>query len=148
MNAFTRFRSTSVTCLLADILTGNLQAFFYDLDGTLTGSGIREDYSRGGTVKGSSLLPRSALLPPDKCIEINDIVPPPTKYRRSRRLLGVDGPGADTANIGGMLCHDIVFRRILFKVQDPTHFIGKSLCIRPSWMPDMTRCEDRYPDCK
>ena len=43
------------------------EAFFYDLNGTLTGSGVQEDWLRGGSIKGSSFVGTSVLLPKAKC---------------------------------------------------------------------------------
>ena len=60
------------------------EGFFYDLDGTLTGSGIVETYTKGGTVRGSSFVGTSTLLPPEHCVE--------SEFSRAgvagRRLLG------------------------------------------------------------
>ena len=39
------------------------EAIFYDLDGSLTDTGITEDYTQGGNVIGSSLVGRSHFLP-------------------------------------------------------------------------------------
>ena len=34
------------------------EAFFYDLDGSLTETGIIETYTQGGTIKGPTLTPK------------------------------------------------------------------------------------------
>ena len=116
------------------------EAFFYDLDGSLTGSGIREDYTRGGSVKGSSLVPRSILLPPNKCTPFGDMPVEP-----ARRLLG--SGGAAEQGVGGMMCQGLVFRRVVLHVTQPAHLIGKSMCVRPGWSSHVTRCSTRLAEC-
>jgi hypothetical protein len=66
------------------------EAFFYDLDGTLTGSGVKEDWSRGGSVKGSSFVGTSVLLPKDKC---------------APSVASIEGTG-------GSVCTALTFRRM------------------------------------
>eukprot|EP00961_Rhodomonas_salina_P299141 3938684-Rhodomonas_salina.2 len=43
------------------------EANLYDLDGSLTDTRIKEDYTRGGNVRGASLVGRSTLLPACNC---------------------------------------------------------------------------------
>lgn len=43
------------------------EANLYDLDGSLTDTRIKEDYTRGGNVRGASLVGRSTLLPAGNC---------------------------------------------------------------------------------
>ena len=47
------------------------EANLYDLDGTLTDTGIKENYTRGGNVRGASLVGRSVLLPTGFCSDTN-----------------------------------------------------------------------------
>jgi hypothetical protein len=66
------------------------EAFFYDLDGSLTGSGVREDFVRGGSKKGSSFIGTSVHLPPEKC---------------AASSMSVEGTG-------GSICSGLTFRRM------------------------------------
>ena len=68
------------------------EAFFYDLDGSLTGSNVREDWLQGGSVKGSSFVGTSVLLPPDKC---------------SPSQMSTEGTG-------GSVCTSLTFRRMWY----------------------------------
>jgi hypothetical protein len=70
------------------------EAFFYDLDGSLTGSGIRENWSRGGTIKGSSFVGTSPLLPPGKC----------------------SSSSMSTKGSGGSVCEGLTFRKTWYAV--------------------------------
>jgi hypothetical protein len=101
------------------------EAFFYDLDGTLTGSGVREDFVGGGSVKGSSLVGTSVLLPPDKCT--------PT-------VTSLEGTG-------GSICTGLTFRRLWYHIRQPELWIGKALCVRPPWDADINNCENLKPEC-
>jgi len=100
------------------------EAFFYDLDGTLTNTGVQEDYSTGGTVRGSSLVGRSILLPPLQ-----------------------DGSGCldshlATVGIGAAVCRRTIFRIAKLGGLNPSSWVGKALCIRPSWqsVSEMNMC--------
>ena len=92
------------------------EAFFYDLDGTLTGSGIREDYVRnGGSIIGSSLVPRSVLRPPEHCVDTD---------------IATHSPHGQYGDVGGMLCTGQIFRRVVFKALAQASLVGKSVCVR------------------
>lgn len=109
------------------------EAFFYDLDGTLTGSGIEEDYVRsGGSVKGSSLVPRSVLRPPEHCADTQ---------------IATSSPSGHYGDVGGMVCHGVIFRRVVFKAIEATALVGKSMCVRPSWDANVNRCHEREAQC-
>jgi hypothetical protein len=101
------------------------EAVFYDLDGTLTGTGIVEDYSRGGFVRGSSFVGTSVLLPPRGC------------YRSSLSTLGT----------GGSVCVGILFKRLWFKIVNPALWSGKALCVRPSWANYTSMCQSLRSNC-
>ena len=67
------------------------EAFFYDLDGSLTETGpYVEDWTSGGNVKGNSFVGTSVLLPPDKCAQSS----------------------FSTAGTGGSVCTGLTFRRM------------------------------------
>ena len=101
------------------------EAFFYDLDGTLTGTGLVEDYSRGGSVRGSSFVGTSVLLPAKGC------------FRSSLSTLGT----------GGSVCVGILFKRLWFKIMKPVLWTGKALCVRPSWANYSSMCQSFRPTC-
>jgi hypothetical protein len=96
-------------------------AFFYDLDGTLTGVYVAETYTKGGTVKGASLVPRSHLLPPDQCVFTN----------------------MSTQGVGGAVCVGLIFKRFFFKIKTPSAWFGRALCVRPPWMSEIPPCKVR-----
>jgi len=101
------------------------EAWFYDLDGSLTGSGVQEDWLRGGTVKGSSFVGTSPLLPPDRC-----------------------SPSAlSTTGTGGSVCTGLTFRRTWYHIREPSEWVGKALCVRPSWTADVNTCQDLQAEC-
>ena len=92
------------------------EAFFYDLDGTLTGSGIQEDYARsGGSIIGSSLVPRSVLRPPEHCVNTD---------------MTTKSPNGRYGDVGGMVCTGQIFRRVVFKAIKQDSLVGKSVCVR------------------
>ena len=92
------------------------EAFFYDLDGTLTGSGIQEDYARsGGSIIGSSLVPRSVLRPPEHCVNTD---------------MTTKSPNGRYGDVGGMVCTGQMFRRVVFKAIKQDSLVGKSVCVR------------------
>jgi len=95
------------------------EAFFYDLDGSLTGSGVRENWLRGGTVKGSSFVGTSPLLPPGKCTPSS----------------------LSTMGTGGSVCTGLTFRRMWYHIRQPSIWVGKALCIRPPWTADINTCQ-------
>ncbi len=98
-------------------------AFFYDLDGTLTGVPLVENFTRGGTVKGASFVPRSHLLPIDgSCV--------PSDF--------------STRGVGGAVCVGLIFRRFWHHVRSPAAWIGKALCVRPPWMTEVNSCQVLY----
>ena len=101
------------------------QAFFYDLDGSLTGSGIKENWLRGGSVKGSSFVGTSVLLPPDRC---------------TRSDFSMQGTG-------GSVCTGLTFRRMWYHIREPSLWVGKAICIRMPWHTAINICEDLKPEC-
>ena len=101
------------------------EAFFYDLDGSLTGSGIREDWLRGGSVKGSSIVGTSVLLPPSKCT----------------------ATALSTEGTGGSICSGLTFRRMWYHIREPSQWVGKAMCVRPSWSADVNTCQNLQPAC-
>jgi hypothetical protein len=101
------------------------EGFFYDLDGSFTGSGVRENRLSGGSVAGSSFVGTSVLLPPDKCT--------PSVW--------------STQGTGGSICTGLTFRRANYWIQDPSIWIGKALCVRMPWSGTMDTCEDLRPQC-
>jgi hypothetical protein len=101
------------------------EAFFYDLDGTLTGAGLVEDYTRGGSVRGSSFVGTSVLLPSRGC------------FRSSLSTLGT----------GGSVCVGMLFKRLWFKIISPAIWSGKALCVRPPWANFTSMCQNLLPSC-
>ncbi len=95
-------------------------AFFYDLDGTLTGVPLPENFTRGGVIKGSSFVPRSHLVPIDgSCVPSN---------------FSMQG-------VGGVACVGHIFKRFWHHVRSPAAWIGKALCVRPPWMAEINTCQ-------
>jgi hypothetical protein len=101
------------------------EAFFYDLDGSLTGSGVRENWLRGGTVKGSSFVGTSALLPPDKCTPSS----------------------LSTTGSGGSVCTGLFFRKMWYHIRQPSVWEGKALCVRVPWTADINTCQSLRAEC-
>lgn len=101
------------------------EAVFYDLDGSFTGTGIVEDYTRGGSVRGSSFVGTSVLTPSKGC------------YRSSLSTFGT----------GGSVCLGYLFKRFWFKIMDPTLWNGKAVCVRPSWANFTRMCQDLSSTC-
>jgi hypothetical protein len=101
------------------------EAFFYDLDGSLTGSGVRENWLRGGIVKGSSFVGTSPLLPPDKCTPSS----------------------LSTTGTGGSVCTGLTFRRMWYHIQKPSMWVGKALCVRMPWAADLNTCQNLRAEC-
>ena len=96
------------------------EAVFYDLDGSLTGTGIVEDYTRGGSVRGSSFVGTSVLNPSKGC------------YRSSLSTFGT----------GGSVCSGFLFKRFWFNLMKPISWNGKAVCVRPSWANYTRLCQD------
>ena len=115
------------------------EAFFYDLDGTLTGTGIVEDYTKGGNIRGSSFVGTSTHLPSNKCQE--------SEYTAvgvlGRRLLGEES----TPATGGSVCRGLIFRRSWFHIDEPTPWVGKALCVRMPWQSEINTCQSLKPEC-
>jgi hypothetical protein len=123
----TRFRSMRfVNCTQRAHFRHPHEAFFYDLDGSLTGTGIAENYTRGGSVRGASLVPVSPLLPPTACTQ---------------------SPWASGSGIGGAVCRGLVFRRVWHMPRTPSSWVGKALCVRPPWAAPGLACQDLNPAC-
>jgi len=101
------------------------EAFFYDMDGTLTGSGIKEDFTKGGSVKGSSMVGVSPLIPPGLCTPSS----------------------MSTLGTGGAVCTGLTFRRMWYHVRTPAIWVGKSLCVRAPWTTTMNHCHNLGPAC-
>lgn len=101
------------------------EAFFYDMDGTLTDTFIKETYTKGGTVRGSSFVGISPLRPPEKC---------------EPSLMSTQGTG-------GAVCQGLIFRRSWYKIATPTEWVGKNLCVRPHWQSTIDYCHDLGPTC-
>ena len=102
------------------------EAFLYDLDGSLTGTGVKETYTRGGNVRGSSFVGTSILLPPTSCT--------PSAF--------VSGVGT-----GGSICTGIVFRRFWHMIRSPSSWVGKALCVHMPWASISNRCQSLQPQC-
>lgn len=100
------------------------EAFLYDLDGTLTGTRVVENYTLGGKVRGSSLVGTSSILP---------AVCTPT----SMALGGT----------GGSVCTGVIFRRFWFKITSPTLWVGKALCVRTPKNGSLDRCQSLLARC-
>ena len=107
-------------------------AFFYDMDGTLTGVPLLEDYTKGGTIKGASLVGRSHLLP-----------------MSGSSMLPVNGScfnaSFSTVGVGGAVCVGLVFRRVWYQMNDPSAWVAKSLCVRPAWTAEVKHCPVSLP---
>ncbi len=104
-----------------------LAAVFYDMDGTLTGVSVIEDYTKGGTVRGTSLVARSPLLP----MNGSSLQPMSGSCFHTK---------FSTGGVGGAVCVGLVFRRVWYHIRSPNAWIGKSLCVRPSWTADLKHC--------
>ncbi len=102
------------------------EAFLYDLDGSLTGTGIKETYTLGGNVRGSSFVGTSIFLPPTSCI--------PSAF--------VSGVGT-----GGSICTGIIFRRFWHMIRSPSSWVGKALCVNMPWAGISNRCQSLQPQC-
>jgi hypothetical protein len=100
------------------------EAFLYDLDGTLTGTGLIENYTLGGKVRGSSLVGTSVLLPA-ACT--------PTSLASS--------------GTGGSICTGLVFRRAWIKISSPALWVGKALCVRTPGIAVLDRCQSLQARC-
>lgn len=98
------------------------EAFFYDLDGTLTGTGIEETYTVGGSLRGSSFVGTSTLLPSDHC---------------SR---------SDFSSVVSV-CRGLIFRRSWFNIVEPSSWLGKALCVRMPWQTEIDTCQNLKPEC-
>ncbi|KAJ1475672.1 hypothetical protein T484DRAFT_1827474 [Baffinella frigidus] len=81
------------------------EAYFHDLDGSLTGTGIVESYTRGGTVRGASFVGTSPLLPPGACT--------PSAY--------------SSHGTGGSVCEGHIFKRMWYHPKTPETWVGKAL---------------------
>jgi hypothetical protein len=104
------------------------EAFLYDLDGSLTGTGIVENYTLGGSLRGSSFVGTSLLLPPASCEPSN--------------LSTMSGVGT-----GGSICRGLIFRRLFYKIRNPSAWVGKALCVRTPWAQLTDRCQSLKPQC-
>jgi hypothetical protein len=102
------------------------EAFLYDLDGSLTGSNIKENYTSGGKIRGSSMVGTGNLLP-KSCNSTN---------------MAVHGTG-------GSICTGYIFRRVWYRIEDPSDWVGKALCIRSPWQhtSSLNRCQNLTPSC-
>ena len=100
------------------------EAFLYDLDGTLTGTGVVENYTLGGKVRGSSLVGTSVLLPA-QCT--------PTSLA--------------SGGTGGSICTGVIFRRLWFKITSPALWVGKALCVRTPGIGFLDRCQSLQARC-
>ena len=102
------------------------EAFLYDLDGSLTDTGIVETYTRGGNIRGSSLVGTSILLPPGVC----------------NPTILASGVGT-----GGSICKGLIFRRLWHMIRSPPSWVGKALCVHPPWARITNRCQSMQPEC-
>jgi hypothetical protein len=102
------------------------EAFLYDLDGSLTGTGVIETYTRGGNIRGSSFVGTSVFLPPAACT--------PSAF--------VSGFGT-----GGSICTGIVFRRFWHMIRSPSSWVGKALCVYMPWASVTNRCQSLQAQC-
>jgi hypothetical protein len=100
------------------------EAFFYDLDGSLTDTNIKENYTLGGTIRGSSMVGTSTLLP--RSCNATDM---------------------STAGTGGSICTGYLFRRVWHRIVDPAIWVGKALCVRTPWQSSLNRCQTLQPNC-
>jgi hypothetical protein len=100
------------------------EAFFYDLDGTLTDTQVKENYTLNGKIRGSSMVGTSVLLP-RTCIETE----------------------MATMGSGGSICKGFIFKRVWHKIADPSIWVGKALCVRPPWVDVVNRCQGLKPIC-
>eukprot|EP00961_Rhodomonas_salina_P271177 3664160-Rhodomonas_salina.4 len=94
-------------------------------DGTLTDTGIIEDYTRGGTIRGASLVGNSVLLPSRNCTASN----------------------LSTTGTGGAVCIGVIFRRMWFHIRQPSAWVGKALCVRTPETEVMNTCQSLQPEC-
>jgi hypothetical protein len=100
------------------------EAFLYDLDGTLTGTGVVENYTLGGKVRGSSLVGSSVILP---------ALCTPTSLA--------------SGGTGGSICTGVIFRRVWFKIASPALWVGKALCVRTPNIGFLDRCQSLQARC-
>lgn len=96
------------------------EAFLYDMDGSLTGSGIRETYTEGGSVVGSSFVGNSILLPNDGACTVTAM---------------------STHGTGGAVCHGHIFRRMWYHIREPDAWVGKALCVRLPHQSSIDTCQ-------
>jgi hypothetical protein len=123
----TRVRSVRfINCTQRAYFRHPNEAFFYDLDGTLTGTGLNENYTKGGTFRGASLVPTGPLLPPSACSP---------------------SPLATGKGTGGSLCKGLIFRRVWFLPDLPSIWTGKAVCVRAPWAPVRANCQELTPNC-
>ena len=99
------------------------EAFLYDLDGTLTGTGVVETYTMGGGIRGSSFVGTSVLRP--MCTPTN---------------MSLGGSG-------GSICTGLIFRRTWFLIAIPSLWIGNALCVRTPNTSIMNLCQTLEPQC-
>lgn len=101
------------------------EASLYDMDGTLTDTGVKEDYTKGGNVRGSTMVGWSTLLPAGNCTQ--------TSF--------------STTGTGGAICQDTIFRRMWYIIEEPAGWIGKALCVRRPDQSSMNTCQTLQPEC-
>ena len=94
----------------------------------LAGTGIVENYTRGGSVRGSSFVGTNVLLPPASCAP--------------SALATMVGVGT-----GGSICRGLIFRRMWHIIRDPSLWVGKALCVRTPWAKFTDRCQSLMPQC-
>lgn len=103
------------------------EAYLRDLDGTLTGTDVVEDYTRGGTTRGVAFVGTSVLHPSGACVE--------SSY--------------STHGSGGSVCTGHIFKKFWHYVKDPDTWVGKSLCVRrpDQHKNDINRCDTLKKEC-
>jgi hypothetical protein len=100
------------------------EAFLYDLDGSLTGTNIKEDYTKGGNTRGSSMVGTSILLP-NSC----------------------NATEFSLKGTGGSICKGQIFRPALFKIILPSAWLGRALCVRTPWQNSTNECQSLQSNC-
>lgn len=100
------------------------EAFLYDLDGSLTGSNVTENYTVGGRIRGSSMVGTGCLLP-ESCR--------PTEFA--------------SGGTGGSICTGFIFRKVWFMISNPSLWKGKALCVRTPLSNFSDRNQSLCPQC-
>lgn len=106
------------------------EAFFYDLDGSLTGTGAVENYTKGGNVVGSSYVGMSPLLDPTRCTELPNTAAQ-NKWSSGNAVA---------------LCRGEIFRKFYSTFTD-AETEGKAMCFRPSWGTSVNLCQNLTKGC-